>query len=88
MSYSGRTVRRMRTRIGLLALPKPMRSIIHDSRREQRLGLALNCYVSRDDVSYPPLTANLTPHPASVAPLADQTADRGEWGLGDRLDAG
>ena len=42
MSYSGRTVRRMRTRIGLLALPKPMRSIIHDSRREQRLGLALN----------------------------------------------
>ena len=43
-------VRLMRTRIGLLAQPEPMRSIVGATQREQRLGLALNWCVSRSGV--------------------------------------
>jgi len=30
-------------------------------------------------------TANLTPHPAPVAPLADQSGQRNEWGVGFKV---
>ena len=32
-----------------------------------------------------PLTANLTPHPAPVAPLADQSGQRNERGVGFKV---
>ena len=45
-----RAVRRMRTRIGLLAQLGSMRSIVGATQRQQRLGLALNWCVSGSGV--------------------------------------
>ena len=54
--------------------PKSMHSIIDATQREQRHGLALNWSVGRG------ARANLTPHPAPVAPLAAVcVAERCEW---------
>ena len=43
-------VRRMRTRIALLAQPESMRSITGATQREQRHGSASNCLVSKSGV--------------------------------------
>ena len=43
-------VKLMRTRIGLLAQPKSMRSIIDATRQKQRHGSAWNWCVNRDDI--------------------------------------
>ena len=69
-------VRQIKIRITLLTKPKSMRSIVDATRREQRHGSAWNWCVNRGRAPMPH-TLNLTPHPAPVAPLADQSG--GEW---------
>ena len=45
------TVRQMRIRIGLLAQPESMRSIIDATQREQLHGLACTWWLNRDEVT-------------------------------------
>ena len=73
-------VKLMRTRIGLLAQPKSMRSIIDATRREQQHGLAWNWCVNRDGVPAVPHTQhNFTPSPCCAFSGAE-VAEREEWG--------
>ena len=51
MHIYGGAVRRMRTRIRLLAQPESMRSIVGATQREQRHGSAGNCLMSRSGVT-------------------------------------
>jgi len=68
----------MRTRITLLAQPKSMRSTIDATRQEPRHGSACNWCVNRNGDP-------AGPHPAPVAPLADQSGQRNERGVGFKV---